>query len=509
MKKKSNINILWTVTGLIVLFYLLTHLVSLISLPVFADESIYIRWTQLIIDDWQRYLFFPLNDGKTPLFIWLLLPFQFIFKNQLFAGRILAVIIGLIQMFIVKKIIKVWGLKKRYQYLGMLLVCCLPFWYFHHRMALMDGLLTLWTSLTILFTYLLIDNFKNKKIALKLILFNGLAFGAGLLTKLPMLLLAPSLFLPIIFSFKKIKIASKLKLMTYQGFSLLIGGGMFVALKLHPAFSQLFTRGGDFLYPWQEIIFDQAWQQTIGNIPTYLNYFVQYLTWPILLLSILSLFSKHKKISLALHLSWLGYALPIFIMGRVVYPRYLFPVSIFITLAAILGVKTLLNRQKICKLIVGCLLLVSGLMSSGFIYYSLTNYNKTPFVSADIVQYLTEWSAGYGVKETVELIQTLTFNHSVLVLSEGFFGTLPDGLLMYLHRRDVTNLYITGIGQPIYGFSPEMFSLAPEYDQILLVGNSHRLQLNLEEAELLLESCRPLNAPCHQVWDITKLVQMN
>ena len=507
MKKKSKA--LWLIPGLIVLFYLLLHVINLVKLPVFADESIYIRWTQLIIDDWQRYLFFPLNDGKTPLFIWLLLPFQFIFQNQLFAGRILAVIIGLIQMFVVKKIIKAWKLKKRYQYLGMLLVCCLPFWYFHHRMALMDGLLTLWASLIILFTHSLIVNFKNKKIAMKSILFNGLALGAGLLTKLPMLLLVPTLFLPIVFSFKKIKKADKLKLLIYQSFSLLIGGVMFVALKLHPAFSQLFSRGSDFLYPWQEIVFNQAWQQTIGNIPTYLNYFIQYLTWPILLLSIFSLFGQHKKMSLALHLSWLSYALPIFIMGRVVYPRYLFPVSIFITLAAILGIKALLDKQKVFKLLAVCLVLISGFMSGKFIYYSLVNHNKIPFVSADKVQYLTEWSAGYGVKETVELIQTLTPDHSVLVLSEGYFGTLPDGLLMYLHRRDVTNLYITGIGQPIYGFSPEILTLAPEYDQVLLVGNSHRLQLSLAEGKLLLESCRPFNSPCHQVWDITKLVQIN
>ena len=507
MKKKSKA--LWLIPGLIVLFYLLLHVINLVKLPVFADESIYIRWTQLIIDDWQRYLFFPLNDGKTPLFIWLLLPFQFIFQNQLFAGRILAVIIGLIQMFIVKKIIKAWKLKKRYQYLGMLLVCCLPFWYFHHRMALMDGLLTLWASLIILFTHSLIVNFKNKKIAMKSILFNGLALGAGLLTKLPMLLLVPTLFLPIVFSFKKIKKADKLKLLIYQSFSLLIGGVMFVALKLHPAFSQLFSRGSDFLYPWQEIVFNQAWRQTMGNIPTYLNYFIQYLTWPILLLSIFSLFGQHKKMSLALHLSWLSYALPIFIMGRVVYPRYLFPVSIFITLAAILGIKDLLDKQKVFKLLAVCLVLISGFVSGKFIYYSLVNHNKIPFVSADRVQYLTEWSAGYGVKETVELIQTLTPDHSVLVLSEGYFGTLPDGLLMYLHRRDVTNLYITGIGQPIYGFSPEILTLAPEYDQVLLVGNSHRLQLNLAEGKLLLENCRPFNSPCHQVWDITKLVQIN
>jgi len=77
----------WLIIVLILIFYLILTIFRLSKLPVFADEAIYIRWTQLIIDDWQRYLFFPMNDGKTPLQMWLMLPFQFLFKNQLFAGR--------------------------------------------------------------------------------------------------------------------------------------------------------------------------------------------------------------------------------------------------------------------------------------------------------------------------------------------------------------------------------------------------------------------------------------
>src|SRR3989344_497092 len=77
---------LFSPIGLLILLvvYLLLHLPSLTILPVFADEAIYIRWAQLIIDDWRRYLFFPMNDGKTPLFIWLLVPFQFLFSDQLY-----------------------------------------------------------------------------------------------------------------------------------------------------------------------------------------------------------------------------------------------------------------------------------------------------------------------------------------------------------------------------------------------------------------------------------------
>ena len=65
MKKTSLLIVIFLVG------YLSTHLYGLTRLPIFADEAIYIRWSQLIIDDWQQYLFFSLNDGKTPLLIWL------------------------------------------------------------------------------------------------------------------------------------------------------------------------------------------------------------------------------------------------------------------------------------------------------------------------------------------------------------------------------------------------------------------------------------------------------
>ena len=129
--------------GAIIGLYLFTHLWHLLSLPVFADESIYIRWAQLIIDDWQRYLFFPLNDGKTPLFIWLLVPFQFLFSDQLYAARFVSMLVGLGQIAAIIWTIRLFGGGKLARLLGALFVTLLPFWFFHHRIALIDATLSL------------------------------------------------------------------------------------------------------------------------------------------------------------------------------------------------------------------------------------------------------------------------------------------------------------------------------------------------------------------------------
>src|SRR5260221_509615 len=100
--------------------YFLTHLWNLTLLPVFADESIYIRWAQLMMDDWHRYLFFALNDGKTPLFIWSLIPFQYLFADQLFAARFVSVLVGATQVIAIKELVKSLGGRAKTQWLAML-----------------------------------------------------------------------------------------------------------------------------------------------------------------------------------------------------------------------------------------------------------------------------------------------------------------------------------------------------------------------------------------------------
>ena len=59
---------------------------NLNSLPVFADESIYIRWAQVMKAE-ATLRFLPLSDGKQPLFMWTAIPFLKLFSDPLVAGR--------------------------------------------------------------------------------------------------------------------------------------------------------------------------------------------------------------------------------------------------------------------------------------------------------------------------------------------------------------------------------------------------------------------------------------
>lgn len=501
-------------------FYFLSHLYRLTLLPIFADEAIYIRWAQLIIDDWKQYLFFPLNDGKTPLFIWLMIPFQFLFANQLYAARFVAVLVGFGQMLVNGSITHKLGGNKKTASVVMFLTAILPFWYFHHRMALIDGLLALTMSLTVLFTIesqqrLQVKKWLKDKTAFSFALLAGFCFGLSLWTKLPAILIITALP-AYIFLGKKIEFKNSAIRLSMISVSIIFGFMIFGILKLNPAFGQLFNRGNDFLFPLSEVLLHGKWMQTIQNIPTYITYFGTYLTWPLLLVVLIGLFAKNlQKQQHILFWSALSFAGPIALLGRVVYPRYFFPAIIFLTIGAGLSLEDMVIRFNKMKsnfkkqMLFGFFLtlLFANIVaySVNFIFLSLTNPDQLTLVSADKIQYLYEWSSGHGITQAVDFIREQAKDHTVAVATEGSFGTLPDALLVYFHRTDVSNIYIEGIGYPVKAIDPKFATKAKDFDQRLLVVNSHRLEIKDDRMKLLAEYCRPDNAPCLQIWDITNL----
>lgn len=503
------------IIGLLGLFYLVTHLASLDLLPVFADEGIYIRWAQIIIDDPGRYLFFALNDGKTPLFIWLMVPLLKYLGDPLIAGRLASVLVGLLQLPLFYLILKELKVSQKIAYLGTLLVTILPFWYFHHRLALMDGLLTLGMSLALWGAI----KASRGKFQLKTAAIVGLGLGLALWSKLPALLATPTLFAPVIFKHLN-HLKKSIPGLKTVALGTVIGLILFLTLALQPAFGQLFNRGGDFLYPFSEVFLNGLWQETLPNVPTYINYFIAYLTPSLMVLALAGLFlSYQRERTHALFWSGVIFCAPIALLGKVVYPRYLFPAAIYFTLAAVVSLDALYRswfdeqqasraKEIKTKLLVGvitALLLANTVASSlSFMIYSLTDVEKMPLVAADTSQYLTSWSSGHGLKETAAMIKDEARSNSLAVATEGYFGTLPDGLLMYFHD-DYPNVAIDGIGQPVSGIPSEFLENAARYDKIWLVVNSHRLNLSLPHQNKIYEHCRPLNAPCLQVWDITEI----
>lgn len=495
--------------------YLLTHLPWLTKLPVFADEAIYIRWAQLILDDWQQYFFFPLNDGKTPLFIWLLvMPLKF-FADPLVAGRIVSVMTGLLQVWATALIVTQLGGKKLATAAGSLAVIFLPFWYFHHRLALMDSLMVLLLSFA---WYFLLKATQAKKHPLWWVLVAGLAFGLALLTKIPALLFVPALLLaPFLIKPKKLPLAT---IASWGAGTVLVGLFVFLTLKLHPAFGQLFTRGNDFLYSPSQLLAKGVWPVVFANLRNGWFALSSYLTWPVLLLPFAGLFQdRWRKKHALLLLSAVSFIAPVMLLGKTIYPRYLLPMALPLTVSAALVFEQFFRHtqrlfSKLFQLFSRTALLILGItftvsVSLEFLLISWKNTDYLPFVPADRSQYVTEWSSGHGIKQTTDLLLAESQDHTIAVATEGFYGSLPDGILMYLHNQDVSNILVEGIGQPVYAIPESFLQKAQNYEQVWLVVNAHREKMDLEKNHLnwLIESyCRPVGSPCLNVWDLTSLV---
>ena len=117
--------------------YLLLTLTNLTILPIGNDEGIYLDWGMRSLAK-PGYLYYSLNDGKTPLLMWFFGVFQKIFDDPLFAGRLVSVFAGLAGLLGLYKI-GVTFLDKKTAIFSSLLFVITPIIFFYNRMALMEA----------------------------------------------------------------------------------------------------------------------------------------------------------------------------------------------------------------------------------------------------------------------------------------------------------------------------------------------------------------------------------
>lgn len=511
------------------------HLLSLTKLPIFSDEAIYLRWAQLIISEPFRYLFFSLNDGKTPLFIWQLVGALSFPGNPLWLGRITSVMGGMVLALILVRIAKLLGLGRAGQLTAATLVSWLPFWYFHHQMALMDGWLVVWIAaawwgtislirqlettekppLALSVTANVIHELKLPAILVRVVL-TSVCIWAALMTKLPAVLALLALVITPLFVVPKWSLSSRKDVVSVVVSWVAIGGGLllFGLFAVVPGFPALFTRGNDFLLPLPAFI-EGGWQGTVPSLPTYLGYFVTYLGASTLLLALIGLLSSRwRRLTLGLWISAMLFFIPIWFLGKMVYPRYLLPSALWVTMAAAIGVQELwrwstqvhipLKKRRASRLLLLLIICSLGLTTTPFIGWSMVNPDNLPFVDSDRGQYLTKWSSGQGILPVYSLMQQWSINHpqqQLVVATEGRFGTLPDGLLVYNFRHPLPNVWIEGTEEvPVGHLRGKLLERAQQADEIWLVVNSDRVSLPAGTGSLLSEFCRPAGTTCLQLW---------
>lgn len=419
-------------------FGLAVRLWGLTNLPVFADEAIYIRWSQIMGAE-PTLRFLPLSDGKQPLYMWILMFYVRRLSDPLFAGRLLSVFSGVGSMFGIFAVSYLLFKNKITSLVSVFIWTISPFSLFFDRMALVDSLLCMFGVWTLFFAVL---TAKTKRLDTAML--TGFALGGAMLTKSPALFMA--LLLPSTWIFAKKK-KDLLKLLVLTSVALAIAAVMYNIQRLGPNFQLLSSRTADYVFP-----ISHLWQNPkdpfIFHIEEiFKDWFIKMGPWPILILIVLGLFTDIKKYwrEKLLLLSW--FLFPILVQSE--YAKVFTVRYILFTLPPIfiIAASSFMGKKKWIIAASGLSIVLFSIYSGIFDYQIVTNAEAANLPSSERSGYLEEWTAGTGIKEVSEMIKEEHIKNpdeKIVVGTEGYFGTLPDGLQMYL--EGVSNVTTIGTG---------------------------------------------------------------
>lgn len=449
--------------------YFLLRLPNLTLQPIFADEAIYIRWAQVMRAE-PSLRFLPQSDGKTPLFMWVMIPLFKVFSDPLFAGRFLSVISGFFTMlgvfFLAKKVFNL-----RTAYWSAIIYVILPYTVFFDRMALVDSMLSAFTIWVIYFAILLSE--KNR---LDLAMILGYLLGGTVLTKTPGMV--NFLMLPLsILTFNKSK-NSLLKLLLFWLVAIIIGFAMYNFLRLGPQFHLLSSRNQDYIFSPVELL-ERPLDPFIPHFRDMADWFPKLFTPVVLIFIALGIFSSIKEINRKAMVLLFWTIIPMLISMaflKTFTARYLLTSVAPLLIFAAWGIEKISNFKLIFSYI---FLIIALLPIITFNYQLLVEPPPDSLPKEERKGYFEEWTAGYGLSKIANFLIEEKKKGRVVVGTEGSFGTLPDGLFIYLDKADIA---IVGGGATI---SAELRDTAKR-QTTFFVGNKNRVG-GLDKIEKILE----------------------
>lgn len=462
---------------LIIAVYFLFRLPVLTYQPIFADEAIYVRWAQVMKSE-PTLRFLPLSDGKTPLFMWVMMPVFKIIADPLLAGRLLAVFSGLgtlIGIYLLGRIF----FNKRVALFSALLVSITPYIVFFDRMALVDTMLAAFTVWSILVALLVV---KHKRIDLAMIL--GFFLGGGLLTKTPAMLnvvMIPLSALTLNFS-PKGRVTRVLKVFGLFIISTGIGLGIYNALRLGPGFSSLNSRNSDYVRNPADLLVNPL-DPFVPHLRDLIEWWPLLIGYPVLIALVIGIIygiKNKNRFLITIFLIALGPLVIQMALLRTFTARYmLFSISPFLLVAAY-GIDNLLDRfKKYATPALAAAVLILLAWPAFFTYKLTTDIENAPLPRNERRGYLEDWTAGYGLREIARYLDNESKNGMIIIGTEGAFGTLPDGLQIYFDRN--TNVAFKLGGSTV---SAELRTEAKKLPTFF-VANQARLADHIDRVELI------------------------
>jgi hypothetical protein len=430
----------WLPLFILFCLYFITRLPNLDSLPIFTDEAIYIRWSQIGSRD-ANWRFISLTDGKQPLFTWIMMVYLKVFDlDPLVVGRLVSVSSGILTVLGIWFVAMELFRNRRIAFLSGFLYIIVPFGLFYDRLAIYDSLVA---ALSVWNLYIAIRLVREP--ALDKALIFGMTLAAGMLNKSSGffgLYLVP--FTLAIFPWDPAD--RRRRLAKWVGFvtvAAVLSQVFYSVLRLSPFFHMIGMKDQVFIYPFREWL-RHPMQFFVGNSRGLFDWLINYLTVPVYLTAILSALALWKRgREKILLLCW--WSIPFFALamfGKVLYPRFILFMSIPFYFLSAITLDWILTRFK--KITVGYLFIAIILLPAVHVsYYIISDPINAPILFADRGQMIDDWPAGGGIREVVSYLRQEAKTKRVEVYTDGTFGLLPYALEIYL--VDNPNIGIHGL----------------------------------------------------------------
>lgn len=457
---------------LLIIFYLVSRLFNLTKLPIFTDEAIYIRWSQIGSRD-ASWRFISLVDGKQPMYTWAMMVMLRFVADPLLAGRAVSVLAGFASLVAIGFLTYELSKDKKITLLACILYIISPFSLMYDRMALYDSLVASFYLWSLYFSVRL-----TRDLCLDKALILGMILGAGMLNKTSgflSLYLLP--FILFIFDFQRNKkIQRIIRWVSLIAVAWILSQMIYSVLRLSPLFNMIKQKDSVFVYPIFEWI-KHPFLFLEGNLKGLFDWTINYLTIPIFILSLLSIFDVKKlfRVKIMLFIWWFVPLLGLAFFGKVLYPRFVLFMTMPLLVLAAFSLNKIINFSK--RNLLGRVLLLLVIFPSVIAdYFIITNplYALIPY--ADKGQYIDNWPSGWGIKEVNNYLANKATSGKIYVFTEGTFGLLPYGIEIYL--VDNPNVSISGIWPLPEVFPEAMIKAAENFPTYFILNQSQQPPVN-------------------------------
>jgi len=466
--------------ALTVLYFSL-RLYNIMSLPIFTDEAIYVRWSQIARFD-SSWRFISLTDGKQPLFVWFALNVMRLVEDPLLASRLVSVAAGFSTMvglfFLGREIFK-------NRFVGLIssfLYALYPFALVYDRMALYESLVGVFTVWALYFEVLL-----ARRLRLDIALILSMVLGAGILTKTSAffnIYLIPTTLL--LFDFKnknKKPILFRWALLVI--ISVVLAYAYYSVLKLSPFFHIINEKNTIFVYSFKDWL-THPFNFLSGNLMGLWDWFITYMSWPVFLLIIMSFFVglKFTKEKILLVIWFVAPFMALALFGRVLYPRFIFFMTLPLLPLAAFSLSVIYEKVK-SKYLIALIFAAFLITFARSDFYILSDFAKAPIARPDLDQYINEWPAGGGIIETIDYLSTESEKGKIYVASLGTFGSLPT-YSVEIYLGDNRNVDKRGIYPVPSEIPKDLIEKAKKMPTYLLVSSQSEFEEQIKTWPLAL-----------------------